>query len=659
MQVPRGAWTSVACPPTFSVVVAAYQAASTVRAAVSSALQQTLPPLEVVVCDDGSTDGTAEVLADLSPAVQVVHQANGGESAAKNAAVRAASGDFVVVLDADDLYLPRRLEALSWLAQERPDLDVLVTDAVLEVGGRPVRRAYHAAWSFETEDQRSGVLDRNFVLGQAAVRRSTWLGAGGFDESLRLTADWDFFGRLLLSGSRAGLVDEVLAVYSIAPGSLSSNRRGLVASRVQTLERFGRRTDLSPHERTVLATALRREQHDLRRRDLGAARQQGRRAALRLAAHGDVRVRAAAVAAAVRTAPDSTSELGAGLSTTAATALDLDLARSDLTGLSPAVAEHRGTEEAGRLRADPGSLRSLHLSTWAEGPARQRVVRRLLMGLPPTTEPRAGRFGGLLTEAAFWRGARRASDREQWRRLTRTYVAFCYHRVAGARETGQERLDVSPDVFARQLRVLRLLGWRPLDPQTLASVHLGTATLPRRHYVLTLDDAYTDAVDAAVLHARHLPQVYVPTALVGTEPPWARGARVATWTALQEAAPALVLGSHAATHAPLTSLDIDALRSELRGADEALQQQLPSSTALLAYPHGRHDARVRRQAALAGYRLAWTTEEGRNGAGTEPLALRRVGVKDWDGPTALLWKALTGQRLPALWERVNRRRWEL
>ncbi|MGY1745232.1 glycosyltransferase [Blastococcus sp. SYSU D00695] len=273
--------------PTFSVVVAAHQAAATVGEALRSALAQTRPPLEVVVCDDGSTDGTAEVLSSFGSAVRVVRRPNGGESAAKNTAVAAASGDYVVVLDADDVFHPRRLEALAWLARERPDLDVLTTDAVLEADGTPVRRAYHPGWVFPAEDQRGAVLDRNFVFGLCAVRRRRWLAAGGFDEGLRLTADWEFWQRLVLGGSRIGLVAEPLARYRLTAGTLSSDRIPLVRARLQVLSRAAARPDLTPRERAIVRRARQRELRQLRLRSADAALAAGDRSA---------RLRAAVVA---------------------------------------------------------------------------------------------------------------------------------------------------------------------------------------------------------------------------------------------------------------------------------------------------------------------------------------------------------------------------
>jgi GT2 family glycosyltransferase len=252
-----------AVAPTFSVVVAAYQAEATIVEALDSVLTQTEPALEVVVCDDGSTDGTAARLSGYGSRIRVVRQPNRGEAAAKNTAVAAARGEYVVVLDADDVFLPRRLEALAWLATRRPDLDVLTTDAIVEADGQPVRHAYHSGWTFPVVDQRAAILSRNFVFGLAAVRRERWLAVGGFDEAVSRTADWDFWMRLVLSGSRVGLVDAPLARYRLSSTTLSADRTRLVAARVQVLTRAAARDDLSPQERATALEAVGRQRRDL------------------------------------------------------------------------------------------------------------------------------------------------------------------------------------------------------------------------------------------------------------------------------------------------------------------------------------------------------------------------------------------------------------
>ena len=242
--------------PSFSIVVAAYQAADVIGDALESALAQTRPAQEVIVCDDGSTDDLETALDPFRDRIVLLRKKNGGEASAKNAGTRGATGDFVVFLDADDVFLPERLAALAELASARPDLDVLTTDAVLEVDGKPVRRCYTDQLPFEIEDQRAAILERNFVFGLAAVRRSKLLAAGGFDEHIRWATDWDLWIRLVLSGSRIGLVEKALARYRLQAGSLSSQRPRLLAGRIQVLEKSARRHDLTPRERAVVARSL-------------------------------------------------------------------------------------------------------------------------------------------------------------------------------------------------------------------------------------------------------------------------------------------------------------------------------------------------------------------------------------------------------------------
>src|SRR5437764_1122040 len=199
--------------PTFSIIIAAYQVADVIGEALESAFTQTVPPVEVVVCDDGSTDDLAAALRPYRDRIALVHnETNRGEAAAKNAAARAASAEFVAILDADDIYLPDRLEALGELATARPDLDILTSDAYLELNGVRIRRCYGPDWTFEVRDQRRAILERNFIFGLAAVRRDRMLAAGGFDEQIRWTTDWGLWIRLILEGSKAGAVDEPLAL---------------------------------------------------------------------------------------------------------------------------------------------------------------------------------------------------------------------------------------------------------------------------------------------------------------------------------------------------------------------------------------------------------------------------------------------------------------
>jgi glycosyltransferase involved in cell wall biosynthesis len=250
--------------PTFSVVVAAYQVADLIREALDSIRQQTVAPLEVIVCDDGSTDELEDALSPYRDEIALLRKEHGGEASAKNVAAFAARGDFVVILDADDLYLPGRLEALTGLAQARPDLDILTTDAYLVANGQRVRRNYNERWRFDVVDQRRAILQRNFIFGHAAVRRERLIEHGGFDESILWTTDWDLWLRLILDGSLAGAVAEPLALYRLRQASLTARRRELTRGKIATLEKAERNSALREDERPVLARALAGHRLELR-----------------------------------------------------------------------------------------------------------------------------------------------------------------------------------------------------------------------------------------------------------------------------------------------------------------------------------------------------------------------------------------------------------
>ena len=257
--------------PTFSVVVAAYQVADVIGEALDSIRSQTLSPLEVIVCDDGSTDDLAQALAPYRDEIVLLQKENGGEASAKNAAAAVARADFVAILDADDVYLDRNLEALSELAQLRPDLDILTSDALIVANGVEMRHVYDRSWRFEVENQRSAILQRNFVFGLAAVRRKRFLEHGGFDESIRWTTDWDLWLRMILAGASAGCVDEPLALYRLRQTSLTAQRRDLLLGKLTTLEKARANPALREEERPVLAASLRSYRRELELLDLRAA----------------------------------------------------------------------------------------------------------------------------------------------------------------------------------------------------------------------------------------------------------------------------------------------------------------------------------------------------------------------------------------------------
>lgn len=250
--------------PTFSIAIGAYNAHATIAETLESAFAQTAPPKEIVVVDDGSSDGTADVVERFGERVILIRQENRGATVAKNRAAEATSADFVAFLDADDIYLPHRLEAMGELAAARPDLDVITTNAELEVDGEIAGLYYpdiHCA--FPVEDQSVGVIaNDSTILGAAAVRRSAYFAAGGMRPGLATTYDWELWMVMALRGSLFGCVDEPLYRYRLHEHGASSDLVGGFRDATEILERLLATEDASPEERAALQRS-----HDYYRRN--------------------------------------------------------------------------------------------------------------------------------------------------------------------------------------------------------------------------------------------------------------------------------------------------------------------------------------------------------------------------------------------------------
>jgi peptidoglycan/xylan/chitin deacetylase (PgdA/CDA1 family) len=319
----------------------------------------------------------------------------------------------------------------------------------------------------------------------------------------------------------------------------------------------------------------------------------------------------------------------------------------------------RGASSVEIVRTDPSLLTEMQLGSFFHAYWRWRVLRHAFLRLgfarlPTLLQAMSVDFAA---DLAFWAGVRASATTHEWERFTRSsYVVFYYHRIGRGGWPGQEHLDLGARRFERQLRVLRLLGFRAISPHELLTFHTEpNATLPRRSFVLTADDGLGDAVAALQRHAPLHPQVFVNTAGIGGTPPWALGQPVASWEELQafEEAGGIV-GSHCRHHPRLPTLDSQTLDEELEGSLRDIRARFPGASPLLAYPHGHHDARVCSAAKAAGYRAAYTTAPGRNGAGIDVYCLRRIGLKDWDGPAEVIWKALAGEWLPRRWGQLAR-----
>jgi len=223
--------------PSITVVIPTYNCAHVLGEAVESVRAQSWPNLEIVVVDDGSTDGTAELLSTLRGSdLVVVTQANRGPASARNTGIGRASGQWIAFLDADDLWLPGKLRAQFDALSSNPRTAFSFTDAVLR--GRSGRDEIAAAPAGDADILWHLLVGPRFGVGSVVVRRECLDRVGVFDPAMRMGEDWDLWLRLAASYEGVG-VHSVLAVYRRdSPGRLKYSSMLLETSTLRVLSRL-------------------------------------------------------------------------------------------------------------------------------------------------------------------------------------------------------------------------------------------------------------------------------------------------------------------------------------------------------------------------------------------------------------------------------------
>lgn len=203
-----------------SIIIPAYQAEDVLEDAVSAALAQEHRPTEIVVVNDGSTDGTDRVARSFGERIRYLEQENRGVSSARNRGLEVAGGEYVCFLDADDWISADHLRLNVAKLEEHPE-------AVLSHGWTAVADAELHPTGPVLEGARGRILDDLARLmppavpavHSAVIRTETVRGVGGFDEGLSTSADYDLWLRLAREGP-VEAVERVTARYRKTPGSM-------------------------------------------------------------------------------------------------------------------------------------------------------------------------------------------------------------------------------------------------------------------------------------------------------------------------------------------------------------------------------------------------------------------------------------------------------
>jgi glycosyltransferase involved in cell wall biosynthesis len=227
-----------------SVAIPAYNEAVRIATAIASIRAQTEPPAEIIVVDDGSRDGTADVARSLG--VRVIEQPNGGVGTARNRAIREASSPWIAFCDADDLWHPEKLQAARLAHEMRPEVDFLFTDYSVEnddvvelpstfavspeFADNVCERIADGICFFDGRVLAGALAQRNFVLPSTVIARRALLAEHAIffacslphDEEFFVAEDLEWYLRLLKQTDALAL-ERSLVRYQRHAGSLSAN----------------------------------------------------------------------------------------------------------------------------------------------------------------------------------------------------------------------------------------------------------------------------------------------------------------------------------------------------------------------------------------------------------------------------------------------------
>lgn len=277
--------------PLVTVVVPTYQGEAFLRATLDSVLAQTFRDFELVVCDDGSTDGTLSILGSYGDRLRLVKQRNRGVAAARNRAATSARGEFLAFLDHDDLWEPEMLATLVPLLRADPGVGLVYSDALVIDKEGAVRGRRGRYLRYREGEVFDDLLRGNFIPVETTLMRTAlFRELGGCDEGLRYLEDYELCLRVARR-ARIGFHPDPLARYRVHDRNLSHDREPMLVEWIAVLERLrapdqalsAAQTEVVLSEEARLACDL--AWRALRRRDVTAANawiaRAGQRAPLR------------------------------------------------------------------------------------------------------------------------------------------------------------------------------------------------------------------------------------------------------------------------------------------------------------------------------------------------------------------------------------------
>lgn len=205
-----------------SVIIPTYNRKDIVLEAIKSVLNQTVKNFEVIVVDDGSTDGTKEYLESLNLPIKIISKKNGGVASARNEGIKFAQRKYVAFLDSDDSWLPDKLSVQVAYLEVHPEIPLVYTDEYIEVNGEvlPKTRFQRADVGDDIKNNflLSGFVQRTPIHTSAVmVRKSVLEEVGYFNETLKIHEDSELWNRISMK-YKFGYIDIPLATFRYKDG---------------------------------------------------------------------------------------------------------------------------------------------------------------------------------------------------------------------------------------------------------------------------------------------------------------------------------------------------------------------------------------------------------------------------------------------------------
>lgn len=188
-----------------SVIIPTFNSGKFIAEAIKSVLQQTVPPQEIIVVDDGSTDETESVVMQFKDDVQYVYQEHAGVAAARNEGLGLSQGDLITFIDADDIWLNNKIELQLQLFEQNPE-----TELVIGFLQRVYKDCNDKSAKIFAGDE-SGIFVLS--LGCTLIREKVFEQVGNFDEELTMSEDFDWFLRTRELGIKAEVHCDTVQLY--------------------------------------------------------------------------------------------------------------------------------------------------------------------------------------------------------------------------------------------------------------------------------------------------------------------------------------------------------------------------------------------------------------------------------------------------------------